>query len=133
MIRVLLDSISSETLEWLQRGLHADAFELNMVSLTENFTEAVREIRPHIAVLDRIHERQGETKQRIEILKCVRADVRIIAISEDSSIDDASVIERGVFYYMTSKDATELKRIIEAAATALARTDDHSVHIPERE
>lgn len=133
MIRVLLDSISSETLERLQRGLHADAFDLNMVSLTENFTEAVRKIRPHIAVLDRIHERQGETKQRIEILKCVRADVRIIAISEDSSIDDASVIERGVFYYMTSKDATELKRIIEAAATALARTDDHSVHIPERE
>lgn len=119
MIRILLDSIPTETFELLRQELPAGAYEWSLTNSSGEFTDVVRRSRPHIAVLDRIHERQGEIRKKIEILKDEWAGVRIIAISEASSIEDASIIEQGVFYYMTSEDASELKRIIVAAATAL--------------
>ncbi len=119
MIRILLDSIPTETFELLRQGLPAGAFEWRLTKSSEDFADEVTRSRPHIAVLDRIHECQEETRRKIDILKDEWAGVRIIAISEASSIEDASIIEQGVFYYMTSGDVSELKRIIEAAATAL--------------
>lgn len=83
-------------------------------------------------MLDRIHERQGEIQRKIRILKDEWAGVRIIAISEASSIEDASIIEQGVFYYMTSEDTSELNRIIEAAATALPCADGGQLQDQER-
>ncbi len=133
MIRILLDSISSETLERLRQALTAEAFELYPAAPAEDFSVTVRRSRPHITVLDRVHEQPGKTQRKIEILKDARPGVRIIAISEESSIEDASIIEQGVFYYMTSTEFSELKRIIEAAAVALTRTDDRQFHGVDRE
>ncbi|MCH7545780.1 MAG: hypothetical protein IID30_05180 [Planctomycetes bacterium] len=133
MIRILLDSIPTETFELLRQGLNAEAFELYLTAPAEGFSVAVKRSRPHIAVLDRVQQRQGETQRKIEILRMEWAGVRIIAISEASSIEDASIIEQGVFYYMTSTEFSELKRIIEAAAVALTRTDDRQFHGVDRE
>lgn len=132
MIRILLDSIPTETFKQLRQGLPAGVFEWSLTKSSDGFAGVVRRFRPHIAVLDRIHERQGEIQRKIKILKDEWAGVRIIAISEASSIEDASIIEQGVFYYMTSEDTSELNRIIEAAATALPCADGGQLQDQER-
>ncbi len=133
MIRILLDSIPSESFELLRQGLPAGVFEWILTKSSADFAGVVSQSRPHIAVLDRIHERQGEIQRKIRILKDEWAGVRIIAISEASSIEDALIIEQGVFYYMTSEDISELSRIIEAAATALPCADGGQFHGVDRE
>ena len=53
--------------------------------------------------------------------------MRIIAISEQPSSDDAAVIEQGVFYYLTLLIGDELVRVIEAGAAQLSSISNEQV------
>ena len=85
-----------------------------------SFMETARRIRPRVAVLDGVDERVDAAQMEIELLKELRADVRIIAISSRPSPQDAWVVERGVFFYSAAPEVAEVVRLIEAAAAARA-------------
>jgi len=80
--------------------------------------EAVRRDRPRIAVVDGIDGRPEAAQLEIALLKDLCPGVEIIALSHESSEQDASVIEQGVFYYRAAASAHELVRIIDAAECA---------------
>lgn len=80
------------------------------------FFDRARTVRPHIAVLDRFDERPAAAQIELEVLKDVRRDVRILAVSGHSTPQDASLLEGGVFYYTTEARGPQLRPVIEAAA-----------------
>lgn len=80
--------------------------------------EAARREQPRIAVVDGIDRRPESAQLEIALLKELCPGVEIIALSNESSEQDASVIEQGVFYYRAAASAHELVRIIDAAERA---------------
>jgi DNA-binding response OmpR family regulator len=80
-----------------------------------SFMQAARRARPDVAVLDAVEERVDAAQMEIELLKELRQDVRIIAVSRQPSQQDAWVVERGVFFYMAAPAVDELVRVVEAA------------------
>ena len=80
-----------------------------------SFMQVARRERPDVAVLDAVEERVDAAQMEIELLKELRQDVRIIAVSRQPSQQDAWVVERGVFFYMAAPDVGELVRVVEAA------------------
>jgi len=106
----------NENIASIIRGiLPADQFRLVVVRPGLEFMEAVRREQPEIAVIHWVHERIDAVQMEIAVLKEVRAEVRIIALSEQSSDCDGSFLEQGVFYYMTTPPGPELARVIAAA------------------
>jgi hypothetical protein len=76
----------------------------------------MRWIGSHVAVLDGIHGRPGVAPLEVALLKDHSPDVRIVALSGESSELDGDVIEQGVFCYLAGCRRDELLRVIEAAA-----------------
>jgi DNA-binding response OmpR family regulator len=105
--------------EFLLGELQRTRFEVVPVRSGRKFLSEARPARPHIAVIDHVHERPDAAQLMIDILKDIREDVRIIAVSERSSGSDADIVEQGVYYYMTTSGGAELVQIIEAADRAL--------------
>lgn len=119
MIRILVDSPDPKTVEFLKKQLSDARFKIIATNKGQHFLELARREQPHIVVIDRIHERQEIVRQQIMALHEVRPEIRIIAISEQSSPNDAPVIEQGLFYYLTLPIGAELIRIIEAGVIGL--------------
>lgn len=117
MIRILVDSPDPKTVEFLRKQLSDARFKIISTNKSQQFLELARQEQPHIVVIDKIHERQETVLQQIISLNESRPEIRIIAISEQSSPNDAPVIEQGLFYYLTLPVGAELIRIIEAAVT----------------
>ncbi|MEX0886380.1 MAG: hypothetical protein WD009_08075 [Phycisphaeraceae bacterium] len=69
-----------------------------------------------VAVIDRIDQRPDAAHAEIALLKQSHPQARVIAMSRDSSANDAGIVEQGLFYYWTGKPRTPLLQIIEAAA-----------------
>lgn len=127
MIRILVDSTDPGTIEFLRKQLSDVRFKIIATNQKQCFSEVAQLEQPQIAIIDRIHERQEIARQQIEELQEICPGVRIIAISEQPSSEDASVIEQGLFYYLTLPIGNELIRVIEAGAIALTKqTHDSS-------
>lgn len=119
MIRILVDSPDPNTVEFLRKQLSDVRFKIIATNKEQHFSELARREQPHIVVIDRIHERLQTAQQQIIALHEAHPEVRIIAISEQSSPSDAPVIEQGLFYYLTLPVGAELIRIIEAGVIGL--------------
>lgn len=119
MIIILVDSPDPNTVEFLRKRLSDDRFNIIIANEGQLFGEFAHQEQPQIAIIDRIHERQEIAQQQIAALKKMCPGVRIIAISEESSPDDASIVEQGLFYYLTLPVGEDLIRVIEAGATGL--------------
>lgn len=125
MIRILVDSPDPNTVEFLRKRLSNARFKIVTANEKQRFSEFAHRAQPQIAIIDRIHERQEIARQQIAALQEMCPGVRIIAISQQPSSDDASVIEQGVFFYLTLSVGDELIRVIEAGATGLTpQTND---------
>ena len=119
MIRILVDSPDPNTVVFLRKRLSDARFKIVTANKGQRFSEVAHREQPQIAIIDRIHERQEIARQQIAVLQEACPEVRIIAISEQPSSDDASVVEQGLFYYLTFAIGNELIRVIEAGATGL--------------
>ena len=95
-------------------------FEIVTVHPGPEMFEAVRECRASIAVIDRIDERPETAQLEIAVLKELSPGVEIIALSDNSSDRDASVIEQGIFYYAAAVSLGQLTRLIHAAERSAA-------------
>ena len=127
MIRILVDSPDQNTVEFLRKRLSDARFKIVTANKTQRFSEFAHREQPQIAIIDRIHERQEIARQQIAALQEMCSGVRIIAISEQPSSDDAAVIEQGVFYYLTLLIGDELIRVIEAGAARLRSISNEQV------
>ena len=127
MIRILVDSPDPNTLEFLRKRLSDARFKIVTASKRQRFSEVAHREQPQIAIIDRIHERQDVARQQIAVLQEACPEVRIIAISEQPSSDDASVIEQGLFYYLALPVGDELIRVIEAGAIGLRHRSNEQV------
>ncbi len=127
MIRILVDSPDPTTVPFLRKRLSNARFKIVTANEGQRFSDSAHRIQPHIAIIDRIHERQEIARQQIAALQEACPEVRIIAISELPSSDDASVVEQGLFYYLTLPVGDELIRVIEAGATGLRSRSNEQV------
>ena len=96
---VLIVSSSPTVFHFLESSLSGDRFELRLVEPGRAFTEALKQWIPDIAIVDRMHERLKEAGDEVRQLKQRSATLPIIAISEQPSAEDASLVELGVFFY----------------------------------
>lgn len=119
MLRVMVVSTQKEVGDFLKGNLSPTRFTVSTVSPGAGFVQAARREHPDIAVLDSVDTRSGAAQLEIELLKEIRPQVRIIALTQKSSPGDADIVEQGVFYYMISIVGVELIQIIEAAARSL--------------
>lgn len=83
----------------------------------------VRRMRPHIAVLDRIETRRGSVALEAAILRAARPDVKVILVSAVPSLDDADLVEAGVFYYMPVSPPVRLPEVVRAAARSVREAE----------
>ena len=72
-------------------------------------------------MIDRIHERLAAAQVEIAVLKNIRPEVRIIALSREPSKEDAQVVERGVFYYLAQDWRPVIVDVIQAASRSYRR------------
>ena len=121
MIRILVDSPDPNTVKFLRKRLSHARFIIITTNKKQCFSEIAQREQPQIAIVDRIHERQEIARQNIAELQEICPGVRIIAISEQPSWEDASVIEQGLFYYLTLPIGNELIRVIEAGAIGITQ------------
>lgn len=118
VIRVLVISSSGALSAALSEELPSSRFHVLEVRPGPRVLDAARRERPRIAVVDGIDERPEAAQLEIAVLKELCPGVEIIALSNESSEQDASVVEQGVFYYQGDASAGELVRIIDAAERA---------------
>jgi DNA-binding response OmpR family regulator len=103
---------------WLARSLNRERFDVRAVRPGAALLEAMRAGKPDLAVLDGIDAHPESAQLTVALLKDRYPDVRIVALSDDSSEADGEVIEQGVFCYLAGCTREELLRVIEAAAHA---------------
>lgn len=125
MIRVLVDSTDSATATFLRGRLDPHRFRFVMLKPDADLETLARRTRPQIAVIDQIHARQEVVRARIGTLKQICPDIRVIAVSEQSSPRDGRVVEQGLFYYLALEAGPELVRVIEAAARSIGTHPPH--------
>ena len=116
--RLLVSSDEAALGDFLIAQLPATRFSVSSVRPGAAFVGAVRREHPKIAVLDLSADRTDAVLMEIATLKQMCPESRIIVTSEQSSAEDAVVIEAGVFFYLVTqrKQDRDLLRVIDAAA-----------------
>ena len=120
-VRVFVSSPSKLVWDFLKDRLPAARFSVTAVQPGATFLETVRREHPDIAVIDCFEKNVEAAQLEISLLKDIQPEVRIIALSKESSPEDALIVELGVFYYMTAPVGMELVQVIEAAAGSISR------------
>jgi DNA-binding response OmpR family regulator len=134
-LRVLVSSPDGALGKLLKAGLRSPDLEVVACLPGPSFMAAARRERPDIAVIDRVDERPDAATMEVLVLKDLRSDVRIIAVSGSSSPRDARVVEHGVFYYLAAPPGAELIQVVEAAARTFCRSVREPTageYVPER-
>ena len=121
IVRILANSPDSKLGKFLEGELVPELFKVVYTQPGSEFVEVLPRVRPHVAILDRVHERSDAAVLEVLMLKAVCPDARIIVLSEASSPQDAKIVELGVFYYLASPGWVELREVIEAAVQTLVR------------
>ncbi len=118
-IKILVISPSSIMGEYLRSHMPAGEFEVITTLPGATVIEMADHVSPQIAVIDHIEERPKTVVMEVMLLKEMRPGIRIIILSGRPSANDAEIVERGVFYYMSIPVGPPLIEVIEAAARAI--------------
>ena len=99
-------------------GAHLPAGEFAIEAVRPGADATARACREPLAVaiVDRIEQRADAAQLEISLLKQTQPQVRVIAISRDSSHRDARIVEQGLFYYWTGRPRPALVDLVQAAA-----------------
>jgi len=125
--RVLIISPEPSVEDLLRRELPPTEFEMTRLAPGAGLVSAVRLLRPDVAVIDRVHERKDAVLMEVALLRDARPDVRIIALSPGTSLEDASLVELGLFYLLQASPPVRLPELVRAAARSLRQRDPESV------
>ncbi|MFA9478132.1 hypothetical protein ACERK3_07450 [Phycisphaerales bacterium AB-hyl4] len=120
-LQILVISPTPFVAAFLTEHLATDRFAVQSVRPGTEANAMGRAASLHVAVVDRIEQRPEAAQKEIALLKEAHPQVRIIAISWNSSARDAGIVEQGLFYYWTGKPRPELIELVEAAAAELQR------------
>jgi len=115
-VLVLVVSSDRAAARLLETSLPATLFQVWPVEPGAAFEAALSEALPDVVVLDRIHERLEQARDEVRMLDQQDMKMPIIAVSEEPSMDDASLVELGVFFYLSGPIERELVDLVEAAA-----------------
>lgn len=118
--KVLVISSDGAMQKFVEERLRRSEFVVVPVQPGPAFLKTVRQEHPQIAVIDCVPFRLETSQMEIALLKDIQPDVRIIALSEESSVEDAKIVEQGIFYYMTAPVGAELIQVIKAAGRSIA-------------
>ncbi|MEX0653469.1 MAG: hypothetical protein WD534_13845 [Phycisphaeraceae bacterium] len=125
-IQILIISPDTFVAAFLREHLAEERFDVQAVRPGSEATALSHHAPLHVAVVDRIEQRPEAAQLEITLLKGTHPQVRIIAISQASSDQDAEVVAQGVFYYWTGKPRSALVQLVEAAAVAASAKEARS-------
>lgn len=128
-VRVLVSTPDPATARVLESALQGPEFSVVIARLGPWFVQDVRQVRPHIAVIDRVHERHRAALNEIVVLKDCEAGVRIILLSQEPSPADGALVEQGVFYYLAVPSLPKVVALVHAAAASLRARAERLVGI----
>lgn len=119
--RVLVISPEASLGSVLSSQLPAGDFEVVRQTPGGGLVEAIRRVRPHIAVIDDVQARPVAVAMEVALLRDVRPEVRVIAVSAEagSEREEASLIELGLFFYLRAAPPVRLPDLVLAAARSL--------------
>jgi ActR/RegA family two-component response regulator len=118
-IRVLVSTPDEAMARALETALQEPEFAVALGRPGAWFVQDVRQVRPQIAVLDRVHERHRAAQNEIAVLKDCQGDVRIVVLSQEPSPADAALVEQGVFFYLAVPSLPKVVALVHAAAVSL--------------
>lgn len=118
-VQVLVSTPDPSTARALESALQGPEFTVAVARLGPWFVQDVRQVRPHVAVIDRVHERHRAALNEIAVLKDCGAGVRIILLSQEPSPADAALVEQGVFFYLAVPSLPNVVALVHAAAASL--------------
>lgn len=124
MMRVLVISPDGSLEDYLRRELETMEFAVAGTRPGADVVETARRQRPQIAVVDRVDTRREAAALELAVLRDVQADVRIILVSPRPSPEDAWLVERGVFFYLSASPPLRLPELVRAAAHAIREEAD---------
>jgi DNA-binding response OmpR family regulator len=132
-LRVLVNSPDGLLGEFLRKGLSEPDFKVVTCLPGPSFMAVAYREHPEIAVIDRVNDRPDTAAMEILVLKEIRPNVRIIALSGSSSPQDARIVEHGIFFYMATPTGAEVIQVIEAAAKTFYRSaqEQHRGAVPQ--
>ena len=113
---ILIISPDPTVASYLGAHLPASAFALEAVRPGADATARACREPLAVAIVDRIEQRPEAAQLEISLLKRTQPQVRVIAISRDSSHRDAGIVEQGLFYYWTGRPRPALVDLVQAAA-----------------
>ncbi len=118
-LRVLVISPETSVEDLLRRELSPADFETSRLAPGGALVTALRGVRPDIAVIDRAHALKDAVPMEVALLRDVRPGIRIIALSREASLDDADLVEPGLFYLLQATLPLRLPELVRAAARSL--------------
>jgi len=118
-MRVLVISALPALEGLLAEELPQGEFEIFGVRPGAALVAAARAVRPEIAVIDEAGRRREAALLEIALLRDLCPDVRLIALSPSPSLEDAALVEAGLFYYLCASPPARLPDLVRAAARAL--------------
>ncbi|MGD8897153.1 MAG: hypothetical protein PVJ73_14050 [Acidobacteriota bacterium] len=120
-LRVLVISPAASLEALLGRRLPPGDFEVVRQAPGGGLMEAIRRVRPHIAVIDDVHARPFAVAMEVALLRDTRPEVRVIAVSTatGSEREDAGLVELGLFFYLRAVAPVRLPDLVLAAARSL--------------
>ncbi len=118
-MRVLVISPDQALADFLKRDLSAAEFEVLASRPGAEVVRVVRQTRPDIAVIDRLHARRDAAELEVALLRDMRREVRIILVSEVPSTEDGRLVEVGVFFYLSASPPLRLPEVVRAAADSI--------------
>lgn len=114
-LRILVSSPDPEIGIFLKARLSPSRYKVITCQAGANFVEIAQQERPEIVVLEWDGAPVETVLMEIALLKSIRPEVRLIALSRESSMEDIQIVEHGVFYYLTREWRPVIVDIIQAA------------------
>ncbi len=117
-IRVVIKSTDKELEVLLNSSLDSARYEIICDRSEFSTVKHVIDSVPDILVLE-LDPKEKMPELVISVLREVRPNLKIIALTPVSSPNDAKVIEQGIFYYLAKPLGEELVEAVRAAAKAV--------------
>ncbi len=112
--RILVSSADPSLARFIDAALPGGAFEVLPSCLAKDAVEVVLDQSPDLLLFE-VDRKSGSPAETLRIIRKVRPELRIIALSSDSCPEDAEIVEVGLFYYATRPVGADLVQVIEAA------------------
>ena len=113
--RILVSSADPALARFVGEALPGGGFEVLPGCLPKDLVEVVLDQSPDLLLFE-ADRKHGSPAETLRIVRKVRPELRIVALSSESCPEDADLVEVGLFYYATRPVGSDLIQVIQAAA-----------------